>query len=148
MADELAAATPRVHVLHRPGKSGLGKAYLAGFRWALERDYDLIFEMDADFSHDPSYLPALIGARAAPEQMRRERRLVERWSSIYSRFNEVLAGIMTVKGYVMEEEEKRRFLQGVREGNEIVRRGVLLCLPKPGPCTFTLVSPDLIQSVD
>jgi ATP-binding cassette subfamily B protein len=69
-------------------------------------------------------LPALIGARAAPEQMRRERRLVERWSSIYSRFNEVLAGIMTVKGYVMEEEEKRRFLQGVREGNEIMRRGV------------------------
>jgi ATP-binding cassette subfamily B protein len=69
-------------------------------------------------------LPALIGAKAAPEQMRRERRLVERWSSIYSRFNEVLAGIMTVKGYVMEEEEKRRFLQGVREGNEIVRRGV------------------------
>jgi ATP-binding cassette, subfamily B, bacterial len=69
-------------------------------------------------------LPALIGARAAPEQMRRERRLVERWSSIYSRFNEVLAGIMTVKGYVMEEEEKRRFLKGVREGNEIMRRGV------------------------
>lgn len=69
-------------------------------------------------------LPALIGARAAPEQMRRERRLVERWSSIYSRFNEVLAGIMTVKGYVMEDEEKRRFLQGVRDGNEIVRRGV------------------------
>lgn len=69
-------------------------------------------------------LPALIGAKAAPEQMRRERRLVERWSSIYSRFNEVLAGIMTVKGYVMEEEEKRRFLQGVREGNEIVRKGV------------------------
>ena len=69
-------------------------------------------------------LPALIGAKAAPEQMRRERRLVERWSSIYSRFNEVLAGIMTVKGYVMEEEEKRRFLKGVREGNEIVRRGV------------------------
>ncbi|HEV7366798.1 MAG TPA: ABC transporter ATP-binding protein [Gemmatimonadales bacterium] len=69
-------------------------------------------------------LPALIGAKAAPEQMHRERRLVERWSSIYSRFNEVLAGIMTVKGYVMEEEEKRRFLEGVREGNEIVRRGV------------------------
>src|ERR687896_1313140 len=69
-------------------------------------------------------LPALIGARAAPEQMRRERRLVERWSSIYSRFNEVLAGIMTVKGYVMEDEEKRRFMQGVREGNEVVRRGV------------------------
>jgi ATP-binding cassette subfamily B protein len=69
-------------------------------------------------------LPALIGAWAAPEQMHRERRLVERWNSIYGRFNEVLAGMMTVKGYAMEEEEKRRFMQGVREGNEVVRRGV------------------------
>jgi ATP-binding cassette subfamily B protein len=56
--------------------------------------------------------------------MRRERRLVERWSSIYSRFNEVLAGMMTVKGFGMEEAEKHRFLEGVREGNEVVRRGV------------------------
>ena len=69
-------------------------------------------------------LPAIIGARAAPEQIQRERRLVERWSSIYSRFNEVLAGMMTVKGFGMEEAEKQRFLQGVREGNEVVRRGV------------------------
>jgi ATP-binding cassette, subfamily B, bacterial len=69
-------------------------------------------------------IPALIGARAAPEQMRRERRLVERWSSIYSRFNEVLAGMMTVKGFGMEKAEQRRFLDGVREGNEVVRRGV------------------------
>jgi ATP-binding cassette, subfamily B, bacterial len=69
-------------------------------------------------------LPALIGARAAPEQIRRERRLVERWSSIYGRFNEVLAGMMTVKGFGMEDAEKRRFLQGVREGNELMRRGV------------------------
>ena len=69
-------------------------------------------------------LPAVIGAWAAPEQMHRERRLVERWNSIYGRFNEVLAGMMTVKGFAMEEEEKRRFMQGVREGNEVVRRGV------------------------
>lgn len=69
-------------------------------------------------------IPALIGAWAAPEQMHRERRLVERWNSIYGRFNEVLAGMMTVKGFAMEEEEKRRFMQGVREGNEVVRRGV------------------------
>ena len=69
-------------------------------------------------------LPAIIGAWAAPEQMHRERRLVERWNSIYGRFNEVLAGMMTVKGFAMEEEEKRRFMQGVREGNEVVRRGV------------------------
>jgi dolichol-phosphate mannosyltransferase len=57
LADELAAADPRVHVLHRPGKEGLGRAYLAGFRWALARDYGYVFEMDADFSHDPAHLP-------------------------------------------------------------------------------------------
>jgi ATP-binding cassette subfamily B protein len=56
--------------------------------------------------------------------MRRERRLVERWSSIYSRFNEVLAGMMTVKGFGMEDAEKHRFLTGVKQGNELVRRGV------------------------
>jgi ATP-binding cassette, subfamily B, bacterial len=69
-------------------------------------------------------VPVLIGAWAAPEQMLRERRLVERWNSIYGRFNEVLAGIMTVKGFAMEHEEKRRFLEGVRQGNDVVRRGV------------------------
>ena len=62
MADELAAAEPRVHVLHRAGKQGLGKAYLAGFAWALERDYEYIFEMDADFSHDPGHLPEFLAA--------------------------------------------------------------------------------------
>ena len=56
LADELAAREPRVHVLHRSCKAGLGKAYLAGFRWALDRGYDLVFEMDADFSHDPKFL--------------------------------------------------------------------------------------------
>lgn len=62
IADQLAAANPRVHVLHRNGKEGLGKAYIAGFRWALEQGYDLVFEMDADFSHDPRFLPNLIEA--------------------------------------------------------------------------------------
>jgi dolichol-phosphate mannosyltransferase len=56
LADQMAAGDARVHVLHRPAKGGLGKAYLAGFRWALERDYELVFEMDADFSHDPKFL--------------------------------------------------------------------------------------------
>jgi ATP-binding cassette, subfamily B, bacterial len=69
-------------------------------------------------------LPALIGARAAPEQTQRERRLVERWTSIYSRFNEVLAGIVTVKSFAMEEHEQRRLLLGVREGLDIVRKGI------------------------
>ncbi|HZE74751.1 MAG TPA: polyprenol monophosphomannose synthase [Gemmatimonadales bacterium] len=61
-ADQLASDDARVHVLHRGGKEGLGKAYIAGFRWALERGYDLVFEMDADFSHDPRFLPKLIEA--------------------------------------------------------------------------------------
>jgi dolichol-phosphate mannosyltransferase len=60
LADELAAADPRVHVIHREGKLGLGTAYLDGFRWALDRYYDYIIEMDADFSHDPRYLPEMI----------------------------------------------------------------------------------------
>ena len=67
LADQLAAAEPRVHVLHRPGKGGLGKAYLAGFRWALDQGYDLVFEMDADFSHDPKFLPAFLDAAREAE---------------------------------------------------------------------------------
>ena len=62
LADALAAAESRVHVLHRPGKAGLGKAYIAGFRWALDHGYDLIFEMDADFTHDPKFLPEFLRA--------------------------------------------------------------------------------------
>jgi dolichol-phosphate mannosyltransferase len=61
-ADQLAATDPRVHVLHREGKKGLGTAYLAGFRWALERDYQFVFEMDADHSHDPKHLPQFLEA--------------------------------------------------------------------------------------
>ena len=60
LADALAKASPRVHVLHRAGKAGLGKAYLAAFDWALQRNYSLVLEMDADFSHDPAYLPTLL----------------------------------------------------------------------------------------
>jgi dolichol-phosphate mannosyltransferase len=62
VADELAAETSRVHVIHRSGKLGLGTAYLAGFAWGLERGYDWLFEMDADFSHDPAHLPQFIEA--------------------------------------------------------------------------------------
>ena len=62
LADALAAREPRVHVLHNPAKGGLGPAYVAGFRWALDRDYDLIFELDADLSHDPADLPRFLEA--------------------------------------------------------------------------------------
>ena len=60
LLDQLAAAEPRVHVLHRAGKLGLGTAYIDGFRWALARDFDLVIQMDADFSHDPRYLPQMV----------------------------------------------------------------------------------------
>lgn len=62
IADALASSLGRVHVLHRAAKEGLGRAYLAGFRWGLDRGYDRLFEMDADFSHDPKYLGDLIRA--------------------------------------------------------------------------------------
>ncbi len=62
LADEIAARETRVHVLHRAGKEGLGRAYLAGFAWALQRDYRLVLEMDCDFSHHPRYLPAMLAA--------------------------------------------------------------------------------------
>lgn len=64
LADVLAMRSPRVHVLHRFGKEGLGAAYLAAFDWALERDYDTIVEMDADGSHRPEQLPRLYAALA------------------------------------------------------------------------------------
>jgi len=62
LANDLAGVNPRVHVLHREKKEGLGRAYLAGFAWGLERGFDLMFEMDSDFSHDPKFLPDLIAA--------------------------------------------------------------------------------------
>ena len=65
LADELAASEPRISVLHREGKLGLGTAYTAGFKWALERGFDYVFEMDADFSHDPDDLPRLLEAAVA-----------------------------------------------------------------------------------
>ena len=62
IADELGAKDPRIHCLHREGKQGLGRAYIAGFKWALERGYEFIFEMDADFSHNPNDLPRILNA--------------------------------------------------------------------------------------
>lgn len=64
IADEIAASNPRVHAIHRAGKLGLGTAYITGFRWGLERGYDVLFEMDADFSHDPAHLPQFLDAIA------------------------------------------------------------------------------------
>lgn len=60
IADEIAGRNRQVHVLHRAGKQGLGRAYIAGFEWALARDYELVFEMDCDFSHQPRFLPEFL----------------------------------------------------------------------------------------
>jgi dolichol-phosphate mannosyltransferase len=62
LADEMSARDERIQVLHRSGKLGLGTAYIAGFKWALERDYDLVFEMDSDFSHNPDHIPQFLEA--------------------------------------------------------------------------------------
>lgn len=62
IADRLAEREEKVNVLHRQQKNGLGRAYIAGFKWAIERGYDFIFEMDADFSHDPAELPNFMKA--------------------------------------------------------------------------------------
>ena len=67
LAEGLAQREPRVHVLHREGKLGLGTAYIVGFRWALEHGYDYVFEMDADFSHDPAHLKEFLKAAASAD---------------------------------------------------------------------------------
>jgi dolichol-phosphate mannosyltransferase len=62
IADELAAANPAIQVLHRKEKNGLGRAYIAGFQWALARHYEFLFELDGDFSHNPDDIPMFLEA--------------------------------------------------------------------------------------
>jgi dolichol-phosphate mannosyltransferase len=62
LADQIAERDGRIHVMHRPGKMGLGSAYLDAFRWGLDRGYEVILEMDTDLSHDPRYLPDFLAA--------------------------------------------------------------------------------------
>lgn len=99
IADDLAAADPQVHVLHRAAKEGLGRAYLAGFAWGLHRGYDVLIEMDADGSHQPEQLTDLLaaldhadlvlGSRWVPgggvENWPRRRELLSRGGSLYAR---------------------------------------------------------------
>jgi dolichol-phosphate mannosyltransferase len=99
LADKLAAEDSRIHVLHRPGKNGLGAAYIAGFRWTLEHGYSAIVEMDADGSHQPEQLPDLLTALAGADLVLGSRwvpggevvnwpwsrQLLSRGASLYSR---------------------------------------------------------------
>lgn len=100
IADELSRRHPHIHVLHRPRKEGLGSAYVAGFQWALARHYQLVIEMDCDFSHAPWDLPRLvhqstaadlvIGSRYIPgggtENWDMRRRLVSKFGNAYVRW--------------------------------------------------------------
>jgi dolichol-phosphate mannosyltransferase len=99
LADALAGADTHVHVLHRSGKEGLGRAYLAGFAWGIARRYDLLVEMDADGSHHPEALPGMIdlagshdlvlGSRWVPggrvENWPLRRRILSRGGNLYAR---------------------------------------------------------------
>jgi dolichol-phosphate mannosyltransferase len=121
IADDLAAADARVNVLHRDGKRGLGTAYVAGFKWALERGFDYVFEMDADFSHDPADLPRLlegamrgdcaVGSRwvagGGTENWSYLRTVISRGGSVYSKLilgvpvNDLTSGFKCFSAYVL-----------------------------------------------
>jgi dolichol-phosphate mannosyltransferase len=81
----------RLHLLSRPAKLGLGTAYLAGFRWALDRDYDLVCEMDADFSHDPRTLPRLVNASATADLVLGSRYVVGGGTANWSVLRQVIS---------------------------------------------------------
>jgi dolichol-phosphate mannosyltransferase len=100
LLDDLAAREPRLHVMHRAGKLGLGTAYVEGFTWGLARGYDYLIEMDADGSHDPRYLPQMValaddgadvvvGSRYVPgggtENWGLGRKILSRGGSLYAR---------------------------------------------------------------
>src|SRR3712207_1386783 len=123
LADEMAAADPRIRVLHRKGKEGLGAAYLAGFATALRGDYQVVVEMDADGSHPPEDLPALIaalddadvvlGSRYVPggrvENWPAHRILLSRGGNLYSRLvlgvplRDITGGYRVFRRQVLEE---------------------------------------------
>jgi len=100
IADGLAAQTDRLHVVHRAGLRGLGRAYVDGFRWALDRGFDRIVQMDADFSHSPSYVPVMleksnecdvvVGSRYVPggsldQEWEAGRVFLSAWANFYAR---------------------------------------------------------------
>ncbi|OLT46690.1 dolichol-phosphate mannosyltransferase [Saccharomonospora sp. CUA-673] len=121
LADEIAAGDERVHVLHRTEKAGLGAAYIAGFRWGLERDYATLVEMDADGSHAPEDLPRLIealgdadlviGSRYVPGgalvNWPKHREVLSRGANVYSRValgvpvNDMTAGFRAYRAHVL-----------------------------------------------
>lgn len=122
LVDVLAESNQRIHIIHRPKKLGLGTAYVAGFKYALENGYDVVFEMDSDFSHDPKYLPlfqqeiekndAVIGSRYVPGggvlNWGLGRKILSRGGSIYAKmilglpFNDLTGGFNAWRRSVIE----------------------------------------------
>jgi dolichol-phosphate mannosyltransferase len=125
LADRLAGELPRVEVLHRETKDGLGKAYLAGYEYAWARGAEMVIVMDADFSHDPAYLPSMIAAAAESDLVLGSRyvrggqiadwpplrRLLSRAGSVYARrilglkVNDLTSGFRLVRRGVLETVE-------------------------------------------
>jgi dolichol-phosphate mannosyltransferase len=125
LADRLAGELPRVEVLHRETKDGLGKAYLAGYEYAWARGAEMVIVMDADFSHDPAYLPSMIAAAAESDLVLGSRyvrggqiadwpplrRLLSRAGSLYARHilglhvNDLTSGFRLVRRRVLETVE-------------------------------------------
>ncbi|HVM40816.1 MAG TPA: polyprenol monophosphomannose synthase [Acidimicrobiia bacterium] len=114
LAEKVGAEVGGVHVLRRPGKEGLGPAYRAGFHWALEHGYDVVVQMDADLSHDPAALPAMVqaveegadfsvGSRYVPggdiPDWPWHRRALSKWGNRYTRFMLQLPGHDATTGY-------------------------------------------------
>ena len=122
LADTLVSQDERVHVMHRTGKLGLGTAYIAGFKWALKRDYEFIFEMDADFSHQPKYLADFLAAAqeadlvlgtryvagGGTEGWTRSREFISRGGNLYARlvlwlpFHDLTGGFKCFRRKVLE----------------------------------------------
>jgi dolichol-phosphate mannosyltransferase len=146
LADRLAQKLPGLEVLHRPGKDGLGKAYAAGFDYALARGAELVTVMDADFSHDPEHLPALIAAAAEGDLVLGSRyvdggkivnwpplrRLLSRAGSLYARtllgvqIADLTSGFRCVRRTVLETVEPRTLqAQGYVFNIELTYRALL-----------------------
>jgi dolichol-phosphate mannosyltransferase len=146
LADRLAEQMPELEVLHRPGKEGLGKAYLAGFRHAVAGGAELVIVMDADFSHDPAHLPALVeaasdsdlvlGSRYAPGgrivNWPRLRSFLSRFGSLYARtilgvkVHDLTTGYRCVRRRVLETVEPSTLRsQGYVFNIELTYRAVL-----------------------
>ena len=125
IADELAANDDHLHVLHRPGKLGLGAAYVAGFRWALTNGYDVIVEMDADGSHQPEQLPDLLSALTDADVVLGSRWVAGGKVSNWPKSREVLsrgANAYAQGRHRYSASRRHRRLSGLpRRGSSIVR---------------------------